>query len=458
MPKRIESLPGDKRARNEFHVLVASDWAPIRVFEPVIRKDPLRVYGDLLPVLRDADFRVVNCECALTSARKAVWKSGSVFKGLPLHVRGLSAVPFEAACLANNHVFDYGLAGFRETLRVLRRNGVRTLGAGLTEEEARRPLTLITGAGRISLLNFSEGEDLTAAEGSRPGVCGWSPEKTAATVSRLKKRGDCVVVIVHAGLEYVPYPPPYVQRAFRSLVDAGADCVIGHHPHVPQGLETYKGRLIAYSLGNFVFFQDTDLHYRKIGFCLRLKIAEAEVNFPTLAAKKPRLAASLSLAGHEPRAATKGPHPLGTPDVRHLAASRGECPPVVNDWDIFPYRIADQGLRRLKGSEVRRFQEKLRSISKPLVRAGGVRPAWEAYLEYYGPKGFRDEVMRILDVMKTDPRKGAAMFRNRLTTLQHAELWRDLLTRMIEPAGRPDPEYLRIVKEWFGRRANPNRP
>jgi len=115
-------------------ILIASDWAPIRAFEPVIRRDPLAIYGDVLPVLREADLRIVNCECALTSARKPAWKSGAVFKGLPAHVEGLTAVPFEIATLANNHVFDYGLSGFKETLDVLRRKCIRTVVAVMTFE------------------------------------------------------------------------------------------------------------------------------------------------------------------------------------------------------------------------------------------------------------------------------------------------------------------------------------
>lgn len=425
MPKRIESPSGDGRAsvgvRDEFRVLVASDWAPIRALEPVMRRDPLAVYGDMLPVLRDADLRVVNCECALTSARTPVWKSGAVFKGAPAHARALTAVPFEAACLANNHVFDYGLPGFRETLRVLRRNGVGTVGAGMSADEACRPLTLTRGLTRprasmgararnserarspvrVSLVNFSEGEDLTAARGGRPGVCGWEVERLAATVARLKKRGDCVITVAHCGLEYIPFPPPYVQEAFRGLVDAGADCVVGHHPHVPQGIEVYKGRPIAYSLGNFVFYQETDLAWRKTGYCLSLRIRDGRV------------------AG----------------------------------WDIHPYRITDNGLRRLRGPEERRFLAKMRRLSAPLKTPGGVRRAWEAYLDYYGLEGFREEVGRILQTMKSEPRKGAAMFRNRLTTLQHAELWRDALTRLIEHGrarrGAASAELTRIIKEWF---------
>jgi poly-gamma-glutamate synthesis protein (capsule biosynthesis protein) len=215
----------------------------------------------MLPVLRGADLRIVNCECALTAGGKPVWKSGAVFKGLPTHVSGLNRVPFEVACLANNHVFDYGLRGFRETLDVLHRNGIRTVGAGLTFEEAVSPLTVKVKDTRITIVNFSEGEDLTASRGG-PGVCGWEIEKLVGLVRKVKKRGDFLIAVGHAGLEYIPFPPPYVVEAYRALAEAGADCVIGHHPHVPQGLELRDGRLIAYSLGNFVFWQPGDLYYR----------------------------------------------------------------------------------------------------------------------------------------------------------------------------------------------------
>ena len=156
----------------EISILVASDWAPIRAFEPIVRESPEAVYGDLLPVLRGADLRIVNCECALTAAETPVWKSGAVFKGLPGHVAGLTCVPFEIACLANNHVFDYGLAGFRETLKTLGENGILTVGAGLDFEAASAPLTVSVKGTRVTVVNFGEGEDLTASRGG-PGTRGW---------------------------------------------------------------------------------------------------------------------------------------------------------------------------------------------------------------------------------------------------------------------------------------------
>jgi len=380
-------------------ILIASDWAPIRAFEPVIRRDPLAIYGDVLPVLREADLRIVNCECALTSARKPAWKSGAVFKGLPAHVEGLTAVPFEIATLANNHVFDYGLSGFKETLDVLRRKGIRTVGAGMTFEEASAPLRLTVGGARVTVLNFGEGEDLTATSGG-PGVCGWEIDRLAGHIRKAKKRGDFVVAVGHAGLEYIPFPPPYVVAAFRALSEAGADCVVGHHPHVPQGLEVRRGRLIAYSLGNFAFFQPPELHYRRTGFCLSLEVKAGR------------------LVSHK----------------------------------IHPYRISEQGLRALDRGEGRRFLAALRRVSGPFITAKGVAEAWQSYLAYYGPEGFKKEVLGILEKMGSEPRKGAAMFRNRLTTLQHAELWRDALTRFMSEDPVPArPAWTRLIREWLTR-------
>ena len=386
-----------KSGSSEISIVIASDWAPIRALETVVRSAPDAVYGDMLPVLRGADLRIVNCECALTAARKPVWKSGAVFKGLPAHVAGLTCVPFEVACLANNHVFDYGLRGFRETLDVLRRNGIRTVGAGLGFEEALTPQTVLVKRTRVTILNFSEGEDLTASRGG-PGVCGWEIDRLAALVRKAKKRGDFVIAVGHAGLEYIPFPPPYVVEAFRALAEAGADCVIGHHPHVPQGLEVRDGRLIAYSLGNFVFFQPSELYYRRTGFCLMI----------------------------------------------HVRGNR------LSSYELLPYRITGQGLRKLDGLEGSKFLSEIGRISEPLRSASGIAEAWQAYLAYYGPGGFKKEVLGILEKMETDPRKGAAMFRNRITTLQHSELWRDALTRFMAEKKIPVPAGMtRLIQEWF---------
>ena len=383
-------------------ILVASDWAPIRAFDEPMRARPEDLYGDLLPILRHADLRIVNVECALTDADAPVWKSGAVFKGSPAHVRGLAAVPFDVACLANNHVLDYGVAGLRETLRVLGQHDVQTVGAGLTEEDAYAPLTCLSGGSKVHIVNFSEGEDLTASRGGA-GVFGWDIDRAMAVIRRCRKQGGVVIAIGHCGLEYVPYPPPYVVAAFRALSDAGADAVIGHHPHVPQGIEWRKGRPIIYSLGNFAFYQQTDLHHRKVGF------------FVTL----------------------------------HCEGNR------IASVDLFPYGITDAGLHLLTGSSDASFRRTLAALSAPFKSASGPARAWQAYLAYYGISGFTSEVQGILDRMTTEPQKAAAMFRNRLTTKQHAELWREFLTGIM--SGKA-PKYAAgaygMVEEYFTRKAS----
>ncbi|MEI6667451.1 MAG: CapA family protein [Acidobacteriota bacterium] len=380
-------------------VVVAADWAPIRAFDAIVRHDPESLYGDLLPVLRDADLRIVNCECALTTAAASVWKSGAVFKGEPAHVRGLTAVPFDVACLANNHVLDYGVRGLRETLDVLTRNRIQTVGAGLTEAQAFAPLTVRRAGLALHVVNLSEGEDLTTSAGG-PGVAGWDIPRAAATIRRCKKAGGVVIVVAHAGLEYVPYPPPYIVSAFRALVDAGADAVVGHHPHVPQGIEYRQGRPIVYSMGNFAFYQHTALFHRKTGFFV-----------------------SLELDGQK-------------------CAGLG----------LHPYRITDQGLRRLERQEDAAFGRTMARLSKPFRTPTGPDRAWHAYLAHYGAAGFAAEVSGILGRMATEPQKAAAMFRNRLTTMQHVELWKDHLTATMAggPKGCPR-EASRMVEEYFAR-------
>jgi poly-gamma-glutamate capsule biosynthesis protein CapA/YwtB (metallophosphatase superfamily) len=395
-PSRPVRTPAPRRAART-SILVASDWAPIRAFDEPMRTRPEALYGDLLPILSRADLRIVNLECALTGAGAPVWKSGAVFKGTPEHVRGLTVVPFDVACLANNHVLDYGVAGLRETMRVLARHNVQTVGAGLTEEDAHAPLTCQSHGSKVHIVNISEGEDLTASRGG-PGVFGWDMDRAIATIRRCRKQGGIVIAIAHCGLEYVPYPPPYVVAAFRAMSDAGADAVIGHHPHVPQGIEWREGRLIIYSLGNFAFYQLTDLHYRKVGYFV----------------------------------------------VLHGEDNR------IAGVDLFPYRITDTGLELLTGSADASFRRTLAALSTPFKTALGPGRAWQAYLAYYGMAGFTSEVQGILDRMKTEPQKAAAMFRNRLTTMQHSELWKECLTGIMSaqtpkyPAGAH-----RMVEEYF---------
>ena len=378
-------------------ILIASDWAPIRAYEKIILRDPEAVYGDLMPVLRQSDLRIVNLECPLTSDVSPVWKSGSVLKGEPEHVHGLTAVPFEIATLGNNHVFDYGVDAFEQTRELLADNAIQTVGAGLSAKEAQRPLTVTVGDAKVAVINFSEGEDLTTA-GSGPGVFGWEVDQVIACIKQIRESVDILIVICHCGVEYIPFPPPYVAEAFQRIAEAGADLVIGHHPHVPQGVEIHKTVPICYSMGNFVFYQETDLKYRKVGYLIKAGIAKST--------------------------------------VAHI--------------ELIPYGIYPQGLRLLKGATYRRFFEKLKQISLPLNDLAEIGRAWHGFLRYYGVDGFFNEIEMLLARLREEPKKGAAMFRNRISTMQHNRHWIDAMTRIIDGKIDSSPQWaFDLTREWL---------
>lgn len=397
------SWAGDAGPTDSATLIIAGDWAPIRAFAPLIESDPRAIYGDVLPVLQGADLTVVNLEAPLSDIGREACKSGAVFKGNTRHVKGLTTVPFSAVTLANNHMFDFGVEAFEQTAGILDRNNIARTGAGMTQDEAEAPLILEAKGVRLAVINISEGEDLTAA-GSGPGVAGWDIAGACVRIKNLKKetfqRLHAVIAVVHCGLEYIPFAPEYVTNAFRELADAGADAVIGHHPHVPQGLFFHGKTPICCSLGNFIFYQPTNFFWRKLGYMVRLHISK-----------------------------------------------RG-----VAGLDIEPYSIHDRGVQMLAGPDRDYFFKRFRQISEPLSTPEGSRKAWQGFLDYYGVAGFKNEVNMILNKLDETPGKAAAMFRNRLTTAQHFHHWTDLLTRVVENKMGQSPEWAQnIAREWLTR-------
>ena len=385
-------------------IAICSDWAPIRDFKDIILQDPEAVYGDLLPELRKSDMRIVNLECPLVDDGDPVSKSGTVLKGLSSHISGLTRIPFEVATMGNNHVFDYGIDAFEKTRQLLHNNGIRTLGAGMSLEEASAPLIITCKGVRIGIINFSEGEDLTAA-GENPGVFGWEVDGVVDQVQTLKDKVNVTIVICHAGVEYIPYPPPYLAAAFQRIADAGADLIIGHHPHVPQGVQIRKHVPICYSLGNFVFFQNTELQFRKIGYFVKAGIADN-----------------------------------GLSHIR-----------------MVPYEIHPTRLQLLKAEKHQWVMRKFKTISEPLDDFHRIIEAWNGFIKYYGIKGFQNEITHILDQLTKEPAKGAAMFRNRLTTMQHNQHLVDTMTRIMNGTIDHASDWaLETVAEWLTRKISDN--
>ena len=209
-------------------------------------------FADVARVLRDADLTVGNLECAIVKEGHAVDKPYT-FRGpeaaLPVLKRYFSAVS-----LANNHSGDWGKAGFLTELELLRKAGLPFFGGGANAIEARRPLILTAGGKRVALLGYNDYPPRSFAAGpSTPGTA-WLLEKDAVQDIQLaRKQADFVVLFLHWGEDLEPNITPEQKAMGRALIDAGADAIVGGHPHLTQYVEWYRDKPIVYSIGNFVF-------------------------------------------------------------------------------------------------------------------------------------------------------------------------------------------------------------
>ena len=214
-------------------------------------------FQSIEPGLRSADLSVVNVEMAI-SDRGTPYDKTFVFRAPPSAARRIAAGGVRVANLANNHAMDYGGDALADTIDLLEGAGVATIGAGRDIDEAYRYRILTTdggvsvafvGASHIVPANFAAGS-------STPGIASAHPSDLARvldTVRAAVAAADAVVAIVHWGIERDPCPNDAQRLLAQQLLDAGADAVIGHHPHVLQPVEFTGEKLVAFSLGNFIW-------------------------------------------------------------------------------------------------------------------------------------------------------------------------------------------------------------
>jgi poly-gamma-glutamate capsule biosynthesis protein CapA/YwtB (metallophosphatase superfamily) len=230
-----------------------------------------RIVRHVAPLVRDADLFIPNVETAFAWRGVAHPSKPFVFLSPPTSVAALRFLGADVAGLANNHTYDFFEDGLRSTLDELHAAGIQTVGAGLDEDTAYAPLVVTSKGVRLGIAAFCglricgvrTGVDTLPdeppyqdARGELGGVAKLSDEKLLTAIDGLKKESDRVTVLLHSGNEYSATPTAGQQNAAHDAIDLGADLVIGHHPHVVQAFEAYKGKLIAYSLGNLVFDQD----------------------------------------------------------------------------------------------------------------------------------------------------------------------------------------------------------
>ncbi len=234
-------------------ILFAADLG-FRYFDSYVGNEYIEnAFSDLLPTFKGADFRMLNFETPFVTENLApIVKSGPNTRALPEYIYSLKVMGIDAVALANNHTGDFGDAGVRYMLNHLRSNGYPTLGAGENIDEAYLPHCFEKGGERVFVLSVCENE-FGIAEKNKPGVAGYSLGRVAKFIKEAKAQDSYAVVYFHGGNEDNPYPSPMKQELYRHFIDLGADAVVAMHTHCPQGYETYEGKPIIYSMGNFYY-------------------------------------------------------------------------------------------------------------------------------------------------------------------------------------------------------------
>jgi len=203
-----------------------------------------------------ADIAFGNLETPLTESEDRDPVKGAGIKGKPSHLDVILPLGFNMFCIANNHIADYGRRGMEDTIALLEKKNVNFCGAGNNLAEARRPAVIETHGVKVGFLAYCQPEANAAGE-TEPGVAPLRTGLILEDLARLRGKVDVLVLSLHEGFEFSRVPRLEFKRKCRRFAEEGADVILGHHPHVPHGVELYNDCLIFHSLGNFMF----DMHY-----------------------------------------------------------------------------------------------------------------------------------------------------------------------------------------------------
>lgn len=232
----------------------------ILIKEQTIEQDTKAIVKHIKPYMALADFAVVNLETQIATTEPSSRASKSVtFYSPPETLGALSWAGIDYVTLGNNHTFDYLDSGLRSTLDFLDKSTLKYSGAGENESIAMSPYVASLANNKYAMLGYVgwEGsiEPTQTAASNKGGAAYGSMPNILKSVKASVNKGYFPIVQYHGSLEYVDEPSGVTEQRLKSAIDAGAVMAVAHHPHVAQGFEVYNNKLIAYSMGNFIFDQ-----------------------------------------------------------------------------------------------------------------------------------------------------------------------------------------------------------
>ena len=256
----IPAAAAEQPVQNEITIAAVGDLMLGGRAEPLLKElGPDYPFAEVMPFLTRADVVVGNLESSISTRGIAVENKQFTLRAGPIAAQALEKAGIRVVTLANNHSMDFGPLALRDTLAALDENDILYTGAGMNLVDARTPALLKVKGRTIAFLSYSLTFPLDFfASASRPGTAPGYEDFVRSDIEKARSSADLVVVSFHWGAELMTAAKDYQVELGRKAVNWGADLVLGHHPHVLQELEVYQGRLIAYSLGNFVFGSESN--------------------------------------------------------------------------------------------------------------------------------------------------------------------------------------------------------
>ena len=223
----------------------------------IVVKDKGIVLSDEVRKIFDScDIRVCNLEAPLINlVDKPIIKAGSNLFQTEQSILSIKNMGITLVSLANNHILDYGSTALSHTIATIQKEGINVIGAGFSFEETYKShIVEDDNNKKIGFIACSQAEfGVFKCKEDSVGYAWVNHPQMNQIIKKVKHQVDYLYIIVHAGLEDIIYPLPEWRNRYKELIDFGADCIIGGHPHIIQGYEIYNGKYIYYSLGNFFF-------------------------------------------------------------------------------------------------------------------------------------------------------------------------------------------------------------
>lgn len=256
-------------------ILIGGDISPKKeeVNELFAKGDVKTLFNGVADVAKTADRFIVNLECALTNTDKGIKKFGPCLKSDPKCADTLKELGVTDVALSNNHVFDYGIQGLKDTIANLERVGLPYTGVGENDTDSRKIYYIEQLGQKIAVINVCEHE-YSYALPDRIGANPYDPYLTMQDIREAKKNAERVIVIYHGGKELCRYPSPRLRNLCREMVYCGADVVLTQHSHCIGCYEEFEGGHILYGQGNFHFCWPDKTDLWNTGFLVELEVEE----------------------------------------------------------------------------------------------------------------------------------------------------------------------------------------